>query len=125
MPQIPFKSLFLIVGFSTSMSLVHMYLFNTFLFDFSEIIPYWKIPIIYFLEALILSILFETIRKIKFLRNQTVLNLLLSLITLISILFPILATVQIENNEFFPIYAIPLHFIFTLVWISIYPTKFD
>lgn len=125
MLKLPFRSLLVIVVFSTLMAVTHMYFFNVYLFDFSSVIPYWKIPLIYSLEAFIFALVFESWKKIDFLKGHTSFNLVLTIFTIASILFPILATVRVEHNEFFPIYAIPLHFIFTLVWISVYPTNFE
>lgn len=124
MISIQYKSLLVILCISTGMSWTHMYLFNTYLFDFSDVIPYWKIPVVYVLEGIVFSIVFEGLLKVKrFSSSGVATNLILSSITLLSIVFPILATVHVDNNEFFPIYAIPLHFIFTLVYISVYSSN--
>lgn len=104
---------------STILGLSYFFLFKKFLFDYSAIIPFWKLIATYFFLSFLITFLFLQFKRF-FTKQHWVFNLLLILVTFASILIPIQAEVFHGDEEFFPIFAIPLHFILPLFWLAFY-----
>ena len=94
-------------------------LFKKFLFDYTAIIPFWKLIATYFFLSFLITFLFLQFKRL-FTKQYWVFNLLLILFTFSSILIPIQAEVFHSDEEFFPVFAIPLHFILPLFWLAFY-----
>jgi hypothetical protein len=100
------------------------YAFNyyKYLFDFSIVLPIWKIVAAYFSIALIatgLRFLFDLIFP-RF--GELFFNIKLGFLTIISIMHPILMNGDFEMAEMYPGFAIPIYFIFTIIWLVLAPT---
>lgn len=86
------------------------------------ILPVWKIVATYFSIALIatgLRFLFDLMFP-KF--GELCFNIVLSFLTILSIMHPILMNGDFEMAEMYPGFAIPLYFIFTIIWLALAPT---
>jgi len=106
---------------SSLLGLAYFVSFNHFLFDFSSVLPSWKLISTYCFISFLATFLFILYVRLSGGRNLWVFNLLLSLISFSSICIPILAQVTHADGEFFPVFAIPFHFIFPLFWLTFYP----
>jgi hypothetical protein len=49
-------------------------------------------------------------------------NIVLSFLTILSIMHPILLNGDFEMAEMYPGFAIPIYFIFTIIWLALAPT---
>jgi hypothetical protein len=101
---------------------IYAYYYYKILFDFSMILPVWKIVSAYFSIALIatgLRFLFDLMFP-KF--GELCFNIVLSFLTILSIMHPILMNGDFEMAEMYPGFAIPLYFIFTIIWLALAPT---
>jgi hypothetical protein len=101
---------------------IYAYYYYKILFDFSMILPVWKIVATYFSIALIatgLRFLFDLMFP-KF--GELCFNIVLSFLTILSIMHPILMNGDFEMAEMYPGFAIPLYFIFTIIWLALAPT---
>jgi hypothetical protein len=101
---------------------IYAYYYYKILFDFSMILPVWKIVSAYFSIALIatgLRFLFDLMFP-KF--GELCFNIVLSFLTILSIMHPILLNGDFEMAEMYPGFAIPLYFIFTIIWLALAPT---
>jgi hypothetical protein len=81
------------------------------LFDFSTVLPIWKVAFGLISFSLILfyvHLLFTKMLK----QNPTFrFGLIFSLLTFVSILYPMLESVYVDAAEFYPGFVIPLHFL--------------
>ena len=100
--------------------LTYFLLFKKFLFDYSAIIPFWKLIATYFFISFLITLLFKVYLRVFAQKYLWVFNLLLVLVSFCSILYPIQAQVFHPDEEFFPVFAIPLHFIVPLFWLTFY-----
>lgn len=105
---------------SSMLGVSYAYCSYHFLFDFSKILPIWKIVITYFFLGLLFSGLYFVVNKF-FTAYLLVLNIAVVLISIFSIVWPIIANIDEEFPEMFPSFAIPLHFIFPLFWLALFP----
>ncbi len=94
--------------------------FKHFLFDYITIIPFWKLIATYFFLSFLITFLFKVYLRVFAQKYLLVFNLFLVLISFCSILYPIQAQVFHPDEEFFPVFAIPLHFIVPLFWLTFY-----
>ena len=107
---------------SSFISGIYTYNYYKYLFDFSAVLPIWKIVATYFSIALIttgLRFLFDLIFP-KF--GELFFNIVLSFLTILSIMHPILLNGDFEMAEMYPGFAIPIYFIFTIIWLALAPT---
>jgi hypothetical protein len=107
---------------SSLISGIYTYYYYKYLFDFSAVLPIWKIVATYFSIALIatgLRFLFDLIFP-KF--GELFFNIVLSFLTILSIMHPILLNGDFEMAEIYPGFAIPIYFIFTIIWLALAPT---
>jgi hypothetical protein len=116
---------FLVLGVSVGVvsafvSSVFAYFFNQNLFDFSEVLPYWKIISIDFSLALIAVGIFYGLHIISKKYFKLIFNSLFALCSISSVLVPITAKIpDLEFPEFYPTYAIPLHLIFSVIFLAL------
>jgi hypothetical protein len=106
---------------SSSLGIAYFVSFNYFLFDFSSVLPSWKLISTYCFISFLATFLFVIYVRLLGGRNLWVFNLSLSLISFFTICIPILAKVTHTDDEFFPVFAMPFHFIFPLFWLTFYP----
>lgn len=95
--------------------------YNNKLFDYSKDLAYSTIISAAFGATVLASVLHFLGSKVSVKWNDFVFNSLFSLVTMASIMLPINAKIQNEIPDYFPIYAIPLHFFPLLMWISLKP----
>jgi len=117
----PYFILGLLAGvISAAVSVVFAYTFNQKLLDFAQVLPYWKIIAVDFSLSLIavgvyfgLSLIVKKIHKVVFYS-------LFSVASIASVLLPITANFpDLEFPEFYPTFAIPLHLIFSVIFLSL------
>jgi hypothetical protein len=117
----PYLILGLLAGvISAAVSVVFAYTFNQKLLDFAQVLPYWKIIAVDFSLSLIgvgvyfgLSLIAKKIHKVVFYS-------LFSIASITSVLLPITANFpDLEFPEFYPTFAIPLHLIFSVIFLSL------
>jgi hypothetical protein len=117
----PYFILGLLAGvISAAVSVVFAYTFNQKLLDFAQVLPYWKIIAVDFSLSLIgvgvyfgLSLITKKIHKVVFYS-------LFSVASIASVLLPITANFpNLEFPEFYPTFAIPLHLIFSVIFLSL------
>jgi hypothetical protein len=117
----PYFILGLLAGvISAAVSVVFAYTFNQKLLDFAQVLPYWKIIAVDFSLSLIavgvyfgLSLIVKKIHKVVFYS-------LFSVASIASVLLPITANFpNLEFPEFYPTFAIPLHLIFSVIFLSL------
>ena len=92
--------------------------------DFSSILPFWKITATFFSVGLFLAGFNFVLNKLFLKLGLLIFNITLSLLTLSSILFPIMKADfpdSLEMTEFYPGFVIPLHFILPLFWLALSP----
>lgn len=106
---------------SSLLGLAYFVSFNHFLFDFSSVLPSWKLISTYCFISFLTTFLFVQYVRVTGAKKLWVFNLSLSLIFFFTICIPILAQVTHADGEFFPVFAIPFHFIFPLFWLIFYP----
>ena len=107
---------------SSLISGIYTYNYYKYLFDFSAVLPIWKIIASYFSISLIatgLRFLFDLMFP-KF--GELFFNIKLGLLTILSIIHPILMNGDFEMAEMYPGFAIPIYFIFTIIWLALAPT---
>jgi hypothetical protein len=88
------------------------------LFDFSTVLPIWKVAFGLISFTLILFYVHLAFRKlIK--QNQTFwFGITFSILTFVSILYPMLERVYVDASEFYPGFVIPLHFLPILMFFT-------
>jgi hypothetical protein len=105
---------------SSLISLGYSYFFNIKLLDFSEILPYWKIIALDFALALVLSGNYFAFSLVVKRYYVLIFNVFFALLSILSVLIPITAQLpNIEFPEFYPTFAIPLHLIFSVIFLSL------
>ena len=109
---------FLLSLISVVISFIYFRLFQIYLFDFSMVVPFWRLfAMIVFLSFCITWLNGFCTTK----RSHIIFNFALVLVTLLSILYPIQARIYNQYEDFFPAFAIPLHFMVPLFWLSLHP----
>ncbi len=90
------------------------------LFDFSTVLPIWKVTfgLISFTLLLFYAHLFF-LKRLK--KNPTFwFGITFSIVTFVSILYPMLERVYVDASEFYPGFVIPLHFLPLLLLLTFY-----
>lgn len=93
-----------------------------FLFDFSIVLPIWKLVAVYFSISLIVAGLRFIFDFLIVKDGEIVFNIFLAALTIVSIIHPILTNGDFEMAEMYPGFAIPLYFIFSIIWLVLAPT---
>jgi hypothetical protein len=115
---------FLVLGISSGaiaaiVSCFFAYFFNHNLFDFSSVLPYWKIISVNFSLALMAAGVFYGLNLVSRKYCRTIFNCLFALCSILSVIFPITAKFEdLEFPEFYPTFAIPLHLFFSVIFLS-------
>lgn len=109
---------FLLSLISVLISFIYFKIYQVYLFDFSEVMPLWKLLSMMVFQSFSIT-WFYAFCKTK--KTMLIFNLTLVIITLSSIIYPIQARIYHEYEDFFPAFAIPLHFIIPLFWLSLHP----
>ncbi|MFM7682218.1 MAG: hypothetical protein ACKO7P_05680 [Bacteroidota bacterium] len=115
---------FLVLGVSAGaisafVSFLFAYFFNQNLFDFSNVLPYWKIVSVDFTLALISAGVYYGITFISKSHSKIIFNPLFALCSIVSVLMPITAKLEgIEFPEFYPTFALPLHLFFSVIFLA-------
>lgn len=105
---------------SAMVSCIFAYLFNQKLLDFSEVLPYWKIIAVDFSLALAAVGIYFGLRFISAKHHLVIFNILFSIGAIASIMVPISAKLpDLEFPEFYPTFAIPLHLIFSVLFLAL------
>lgn len=96
------------------------------LFDFSTVLPIWKIAFGLISFTLIVWYV-HLVFLMLFKQNPTFwFGLTFSSITFVSILYPMMKRVYVDASEFYPGFVIPLHFLPVLMFFTfhqLYPQK--
>jgi len=88
------------------------------LFDFSTVLPIWKIAFGLISFTLILFYVHLLCKKVLK-RNPTFwFGLTFSMLTFVSILYPMMERVYVDASEFYPGFIIPLHFLPILMFFT-------
>jgi len=111
-----------VAAIASFLAATYMFIYFKYLFDFSNILPYWKVISTYFSLSLMLAAVYF-LAQIKLPKVNTLLiSILVSLLAFVSILIPITRMgVFVENAEFYAGFAIPLHFILPMSWLATAP----
>ena len=105
---------------TSAIGMLYTYFYYQLLFDFSTVLPIWKVAfgLISFSLILFYCHLFFW-SKIK--QNPTFwFALTFSLLTFVSILYPMMEKVYVDAAEFYPGFVIPLHFLPVLMFFTFY-----
>ena len=106
--------------------LLYAYVYYQLLFDFSTVLPIWKIAFGLISFTLILWYVHLVFLKV-FKQNPTFwFGLTFSSVTFVSILYPITQRVYVDASEFYPGFVLPLHFLPILMFFTfhqLYPQK--
>jgi uncharacterized membrane protein YozB (DUF420 family) len=117
----PYFILGLLAGvISAAVSVVFAYTFNQKLLDFAQVLPYWKIIAVDFSLSLIAVGVYFGLSLIAKKNHKVVFYSLFSVASIASVLLPITANFpDLEFPEFYPTFAIPLHLIFSVIFLSL------
>lgn len=116
---------FLVLGISSGAiaaiaSSFFAYIFNENLFDFSSVLPYWKIISVDFSLALIAVGVFYVLNIVSNKYFRTIFNCLFALCSIVSVIIPITAKFEgLEFPEFYPTFALPLHLFFSVIFLAL------
>ncbi|MBM3186334.1 MAG: hypothetical protein FJZ67_08530 [Bacteroidetes bacterium] len=116
---------FLVLGvsagvISTFVSFLFAYFFNQNLFNFSNVLPYWKIVSVDFTLALTSAGVYYGITFISKIYSKIIFNSLFALCSIVSVLMPITAKLEgIEFPEFYPTFALPLYMFFSVIFLAL------
>jgi uncharacterized membrane protein len=99
---------------------LYTYFYYQLLFDFSTVLPIWKIAfglISFTLILFYVHLAFMNVIK----QNPTFwFGLTFSILTFVSILYPMMERVYVDATEFYPGFVIPLHFLPLLMFFTFY-----
>jgi hypothetical protein len=97
--------------FAGTIGVLYTYFYYHYLFDFSSVLPLWKV----FFGLTSFTLLFYYLQyfMIKWIKQNARFwfALIFSLGSFISILYPIVEKVYVDAPEFYPGFVIPLHFL--------------
>ena len=88
------------------------------LFDFSTVLPIWKVAFGLISFTLILFYVHLAFRKLMKQNPTFWFGLTFSIGTFVSILYPIMERVYVDAAEFYPGFVIPLHFLPILMFFT-------
>jgi hypothetical protein len=105
---------------SAIVSCLFAYLFNHNLLDFSNVLPYWKIIAIDVSFSLIAIGIYYGLSMLSKRFFKVIFNVLFAFSSIASVLLPITAQLpNFEFPEFYPTFAIPLHLIFSVIFLAL------
>jgi uncharacterized membrane protein len=100
------------------LGVLYTYSYYQLLFDFSTVLPIWKVAFGLISFTLILWYVDLICLKL-FKQNPTFwFGLTFSIVTFVSILYPITERVYVDATEFYPGFVIPLHFLPILMFFT-------
>jgi hypothetical protein len=97
---------------------LYSYAYYQLLFDFSTVLPIWKVAFGLTSFTLILFYVHLFFRKMIKQNPMFWFGMTFSILTFVSILYPILERVYVDAAEFYPGFVIPLHFLPILVFFT-------
>jgi hypothetical protein len=99
--------------------ILYTYAYYQLLFDFSTVLPIWKVAF----GLIYVHLLFTKVVK----QNPTFwFGWTFSIVTFVSMLYPMMQRVYVDASEFYPGFVIPLHFLPILMFFTfhqLYPQK--
>lgn len=108
-----------VAAIASVVAVCYMFFYFKYLFDFSTILPFWKVVSVYFSISLFLAGIYFGIQSKFNKKGALISNIILALGAFVSILIPITRMgVFVENAEFYAGFAIPLHFILPMFWLA-------
>jgi hypothetical protein len=116
---------FLVLGISSGAvaaiaSSFFAYIFNQNLFDFSSVLPYWKIISVDFSLSFIAVGVFYGLNIVSKKYFKIIFNTLFASCSIASVLLPITAKLEgLQFPEFYPTFALPLHLFFSVIFLSL------
>lgn len=106
--------------------ILYTYAYYQLLFDFSTVLPIWRIAFGLISFTLILSFVHLVFLKVIKQNPTFWFGLTFSIVTFVSILYPMMQRVYVDASEFYPGFVIPLHFLPILMFFTfhlLYPQK--
>jgi len=100
------------------LGVLYVYSYYEWLFDFSEVLPIWKVAFGLISFTLILFYVHLAFRKLIKQNPTFWFGLTFSIGTFASILYPIMERVYVDAAEFYPGFVIPLHFLPMLMFFT-------
>lgn len=99
---------------------LYTYFYYQTLFDFSAVLPIWKVA--FGLISFTLMLFYAQYLMCKIVKRHAMFwfALIFSIGTFASILFPITERVYVDASEFYPGFVIPLHFLPILLFLTFY-----
>ncbi|MFM6935879.1 MAG: hypothetical protein ACKOXP_10575 [Flavobacteriales bacterium] len=105
---------------ASALGTLYTFVYYRLLFDFSAVLPIWKVTFGLISFTLLLFYAHFLFTKV-FHKNPTFwFGITFSILTFASILYPMLERVYVDASEFYPGFAIPLHFLPILMFFSFY-----
>jgi uncharacterized membrane protein len=97
---------------------LYTYFYYQLLFDFSTVLPIWKVA--FGLISFTLILFYVHLVFIKVIKQNPTFwfGLTSSIVTFVSILYPITKRVYVDASEFYPGFVIPLHFLPVLMFFT-------
>lgn len=106
---------------SSAVGALYLNAYYTEMFDYSMILPIWKVVSIYTALSLFLSLVLFFVFKYLGRIGVLVLNTLFVMAMTASIYYPITYFNNKIDVEYIAVAALPIHFIMPLVWLAIQP----
>ena len=97
---------------------LYAYFYYQLLFDFSTVLPIWKVAFGLLSFTLILFYVHLAFRKVMKQNPTFWFGLTSSIVTFVSILYPIMERVYVDATEFYPGVVVPLHFLPLLMFVT-------
>jgi len=98
--------------------MLYAYTYYQLLFDFSTVLPIWKIAFGLISFTLILFYVHLAFMKVIKQNPTFWFGLTFSILTFVSILYPMMERVYVDAAEFYPGFVIPLHFLPLLMFFT-------
>ncbi len=93
------------------LGVLYTYVYYQLLFDFSTVLPIWKVAFGLISFSLILYYGHQVFTKVIKQNPTFWFGLTFSILTFVSVLYPIMEKVYVDASEFYPGFVIPLHFL--------------
>ncbi len=103
---------------SSAIGTLYTYFYYQLLFDFSTVMPIWKVVFGLISYSLILFYVHQVCTKVIKQNPTFWFGLTFSLLTFVSILYPMMERVYVDASEFYPGFVIPLHFLPILMFFT-------
>lgn len=105
---------------ASSIGILYAYFYYQLLFDFSTVLPIWKV--LFGLISFTLILFYVHLVFIKLCKQNPTFwfGLTFSILTFVSILYPMIERVYVDAAEFYPGFVIPLHFLPLLMFFTFY-----